>query len=513
MEAREVRSGRFRRSLAVRVAALVLLVLIAAGVLSIAMLGQLRAFRARFDLLTEVYVVFNQRLSEANQQATRIHEQVRTRSDTIGVQPLDPVFIQRFEDALRTRDVQIAKARAPLEQALADTQRYGGAPQLEEVEELRSMVRELQQLADTEGVEPEDVLADVQTQYRITKLFKQLSGKSEEAVEVLAQEVRQAQTRTERLTVGLTLATIVVGFLASVGVFLTLRPLRQLAASVRNLGRGDWGQRVVVSGSRRGDEVSQLALEFNLMAEALEERERRLLRGERLAAAGQLAAQITHEIRNPLSSVALNVELLEDEIAESSVEGRHLLVEITKEIDRLNQVTEDYLAFARRPPPEFGKFDLREELQSLIDFMRPELELGDIELVIDLPSEPVRVRGDPGQLRQALMNLIRNAQEAVIGEERDEDRAPRIAIGMECKDDQVLVVVEDNGPGIALDEDQLERIFEAFYTRKARGTGLGLPTVQQILTDHGGGVAVASTSARGTRFEVSLPLAPQDAGP
>ena len=311
-----------------------------------------------------------------------------------------------------------------------------------------------------------------------------------------------------------------LGVLATVGVFLTLRPLRRLTAGVRRLGRGDWSQRIAPSGSGREDEVNQLAREFNSMAEALQERERRLLRGERLAAAGQLAAQITHEIRNPLSSVALNAELLEDELAEASPEARSLLAKISREVDRLTAVTEDYLSFARRPKPERSRIDLVEELTDLLDFMAQELEMAGIEVVRRLPPGPVIVLGDANQLRQVFMNLVRNAQEAVLeldrdrdrDRDRDQERRPRIEVEMRCKDDQVFVVVGDDGPGIPLGSAEVERIFDAFYTSKAQGTGLGLPTVQQIVQDHDGAVRVAHTGPEGTSFEVRLPACAPDGG-
>ncbi len=243
------------------------------------------------------------------------------------------------------------------------------------------------------------------------------------------------------------------------------------------------------------------------MAGALEERERRLLRGERLAAAGQLAAQITHEIRNPLSSVALNVELLEDEIETASPEARSLLGSITKEVDRLNTITEDYLRFARRPKPELTRVDLREELRSLLTFLRPEVELAGVTLESAFPDEEVWISGDGNQLRQVFMNLIRNAVEAVTEPDREEAASARVEVRMRCKDARVVVVVRDNGPGIDLPQDALERIFVAFYTRKAQGTGLGLPIVQEIVADHGGSVRVEETGPEGTTFRIELPAA------
>jgi two-component system NtrC family sensor kinase len=310
------------------------------------------------------------------------------------------------------------------------------------------------------------------------------------------------------------------------GVIWTVRPLRRLALGVRQLGRGDWAQRVAVDSPTRGDEVSQLAREFNQMAAALQERERRLIRGERLAAVGQLAAQVTHEIRNPLSSVALNVELLADEIAATAPEAHQLLAKITSEIDRLTSITEDYLGFVRRKNPERVPLDLSAELTSLLDFMAEELAAAGVRVVRDLPH--AWVLGDAGQLRQAFMNLLRNAREALVeaaggppnplGDLLDADatdadladltgdRPDRaqpaarpqpgsacITVRLERLGDRVRAVVADNGPGLAVAADEAEHIFEAFFTRKPQGTGLGLSIVQQIVQDHEGSVRVAAT--------------------
>lgn len=499
---------RFRRSLAVRITALVVVLLFAAGVSAVVMMGQVRAMQSSFDRLTEVYVVFNQRLADANVQAVRVHEQIVSHQKRgEGFPAPDQAFLKFFALALDARNEKVQAARAPIDTALREPSRYGGAEQLEELQEIQRSLDELQDLTDNELALPDEVLEDIKTQDRITRLFKKLSDQSARAIIDLRDEVRTAQVKTERLTFALTLGTLVLGIFATVGVFLTLRPLRQLTQRVRDLGRGDWTQRVEIPGTRRGDEVSQLAAEFNTMAAALEERERRLLQGERLAAAGQLAAQITHEIRNPLSSVALNVELLEDELAEASPEGRHLLHEITKEVDRLTQITEDYLRFARRPKPELVPLDLAGLLRALLEFMRPTLEQAGIEHAIDLPEGPVVVRGDPNQLRQAFMNLVRNAEEAACDQDA---RTPWIAVRLQVRDRRVHVVVADDGPGIPLQGRALDRIFEAFYTRKARGTGLGLSIVQQILGDHGGTVRVAETGPTGTAFEVTIPAVETD---
>ena len=141
-------------------------------------------------------------------------------------------------------------------------------------------------------------------------------------------------------------------------------------------------------------------------------------------------------------------------------------------------------------------------------FLAPEHARAGVEVELTMPDDPAWVLGDAAQLRRALLNLLRNAREAATeaAEERavaGEPGTPRIVVGVSCKDDRVRTVVQDNGGGIP--EDEVDRIFEAFYTRKAKGTGLGLPTVHQVATEHGGSVRVASTGPEGTVFELDIP--------
>lgn len=502
---------RLRDSLAARISALVLLVLLAAGASAFVAVTQLRALQRGFDRLVEVYVVLNQSLAEAHVQAQRVGVQVQNWQDK--AEEASPTFEANFRTALNARNRNIDDALTIVDEALANTEPIGAADSVEQLKEIRATLDELRNLAALdEIVDARAVLQDVRTQNRIESLFKLLARQSNQAIGQLRREVQDAQERSESLTVILTLVVAALGVLAAFGVFVTLRPLRHLTEGVRKLSDGDWSQRVSPAGRRREDEVNQLAREFDNMAAALEERERRLLRGERLAAAGQLAAQITHEIRNPLSSVALNAELLEDELSEASPESRELLAKISKEVDRLTAVTEDYLSFARRPKPELLPIDLREELQDLLEFMAQELHIAGIDVVQSLPEGSAPVLGDPNQLRQVFMNLVRNAQEAALDEERDRERQPRIEVEMRCKDEQVVVVVRDNGPGIPGGAETGDRIFDAFYTSKAQGTGLGLPTVQQIVQDHHGGVRVAQTGPDGTEFEVRLPACALQSG-
>ncbi len=493
---------RLRDSLAARITALVALVLAATGLSSLTILGQVRALQASFDLLTVVYVEFNARRTAAHIQAARIYARVELSRIRRGEpQAMTPSEEANFAEALAIRTRLVQNARAVVDDALQNPQRLGGEARLTEVRSLHDAISRLEvAVAADEDRGPAEVLVDIRAQNEINRLFLALDEQVARAIRELSDQVRQAERETERLTATLTAIAGLLALAATVGVIWTLRPLRKLAAGVRRLGRGEWDQRIALPSGGGGDEVTQLAAEFNLMADALQERERRLIRGERLAAVGRLAAQVTHEIRNPLSSVALNVELLGDELEEASPEARRLLARITGEIDRLAAITEEYLGFARRQKPDLHPTDLAAELTALLDFMEEELEQAGIAVDREIPG-PVFVLGDPSQLRQAFINLLRNAKEA-LGDLRGA-RPPALALRLAVAGAQARVTITDNGPGIP--EAERERIFEAFYTRKAQGTGLGLAIVQEIVGDHEGTIRVARSGPEGTVFEVVLP--------
>lgn len=505
---------RLRHSLAARITALVVLVVITSGVASLLIIRELRALQRSFDLLTIVYVQFNKDLTTAYRQSVRISTRIELAGDRRNeAQRLSPGTEATLAEALEIRAEQVQQARFVLDDAIAHPERIGGEEATRTLREFHEVISRLEDLATAAASQqPAEAVADVRTQNEISELFRRLDDQVSRATLDLQIQVSERERETERTIAILTAATAVMALLAGLGVIWTLRPLRRLATSVRQLGEGDWAQRVAAPGALRSDEVGRLALEFNHMAEALQERERRLIRGERLAAVGQLAAQVTHEIRNPLSSVALNVELLEDEIASASPEAQQLLRKITAEIDRLTAITEDYLGLARSKPPERVPTDLAAELHSLLDFMGEELAMAGLDIEVDIPG-PAWVLGDAGQLRQAFMNLLRNAQEALVALAAaagaagdlpsDLARTPRIAVRLRERGAVVSVTVEDNGPGLPAAD--IDKVFEAFFTSKPQGTGLGLSIVQQLVQDHEGSVRIAATGPAGTAFEVQIP--------
>jgi signal transduction histidine kinase len=306
----------------------------------------------------------------------------------------------------------------------------------------------------------------------------------------MAAEVEREGTRMVWGALFLAALVTIVGALVTFGAHLTLRPLSRLGRQVEAIGRGEYKQRFDV---RTSDEIGDLARAFNAMAAALEERELQLIRSERLAATGRIAAQITHEIRNPLSSIGLNAELLSDELV-GRPDAERLLAAIAREVDRLTDITEQYLRFARLPQPKLEPEDLGEIARSLAEFSREECARQQVRL--EIATEATPAMADENQIRQALLNLIRNAREAM-------PKGGVLRVTTRLEEAAAVVRVSDTGAGIAV--EHRARVFDPFFSTKEGGTGLGLALTQQIVAQHGGTVTVECTTGPGTTFAVRLP--------
>jgi two-component system, NtrC family, sensor histidine kinase PilS len=218
-------------------------------------------------------------------------------------------------------------------------------------------------------------------------------------------------------------------------------------------------------------------------------------RAERLASIGRFAAGIAHEIRNPLASISGSIEMLKTTPG-ADADSRQLMDIAVREVDRLNRLITELLDYARPRSEERHRLDLGEQVAEIVRAFAQERR-AKIQVTTDLcPGVIVEVA--TGQLRQVIWNLIRNAAEAMPG-------GGEIAIRLAIEDPQATLEIRDSGPGIP--RDQIDRIFEPFYSTKAGGTGLGLATVARIVADHRGVITVASDAAHGATFTVRLPLA------
>lgn len=224
------------------------------------------------------------------------------------------------------------------------------------------------------------------------------------------------------------------------------------------------------------------------------ELERVLRRSERLTALGSLAASVAHEVRNPLAAISGCAELLE---AESLGEDDQRLIRvIRRESARLADIVNELLDFTKPRKPQRSKVDLVRALTDLADSVRADPSHEEIELVLGLPREDVEVELDLGQLTQVLWNLVRNGVQAMDGR-------GRLELGLQAAGERVRLSVRDFGRGIPAED--LDRIFEPFFSTQSGGTGIGLALVQRIVEDHGGEIQVFSSVGEGTRFVIELP--------
>lgn len=244
------------------------------------------------------------------------------------------------------------------------------------------------------------------------------------------------------------------------------------------------------------------------------EAERRARAAERLAEVGAMTGGLAHEIKNPLSTIGLNAQLLAeglDELNGVDPEGKQRLTRrlssLRREVERLRGILSDFLAFAGEIRLDLAEADINRVVDELCDFFLPQAQQQGVQLRTDLSPTPLPGRIDAPQLKQAVLNLLLNAvqamaqgqgpRELILRTQREVDRQGRVF--------NVLHVI-DTGPGI--DPEVLPRIFTPYFTTKSGGTGLGLPTARRLVEAHGGRIDVHTEKGRGTDFVVRLPVSP-----
>ncbi|HEX8291750.1 MAG TPA: ATP-binding protein [Pyrinomonadaceae bacterium] len=245
------------------------------------------------------------------------------------------------------------------------------------------------------------------------------------------------------------------------------------------------------------------------------ESERELRRSESLAAVGQAAATVAHEIKNPLGSIRLGVAMLRDMTRDREAITTINLVE--RGIDHLSKLTLDVTQFSRRRQLTLAPdVDLSELLNESLDLVTEKLREKRTPVERRFPEEPVSGYWDEDQLRQVFVNLLANAVDAGSAESPVAVTAERVTLAAGARGNgegrQVAgarISIADRGQG--MDERTRARIFEPFFTTKKKGTGLGLAIAKQIVEQHGGSIRVESAPGQGTRFTVELPLSPEAA--
>ncbi len=301
--------------------------------------------------------------------------------------------------------------------------------------------------------------------------------------------------RTTSLTLGLIAAAIAVllGLLWSLQVS---RPVERLAEFSQRISRGEWDEPLALESVR---ELQALVDALERMRGDLRGYRERLVASERQAAYGQMARKVAHEIKNPLTPIAVSVADLKRSYEQRRPDFPQILDQAVRTIDEevgaLKRLLKEFSDFGRFPHPAFAPCDVGALLDDVGALFAHEARAGRLEVAG--PGAPLVAEADRDQLKQALVNLVQNALDAA-GE------GGKVRLRARAAGDAAELAVADDGPGLT--EEQRAQLFVPGFTTKAHGSGLGLTIVERIVTEHGGTVDVDSAPGRGTAFTIRLPL-------
>ncbi|HEX8281817.1 MAG TPA: response regulator [Pyrinomonadaceae bacterium] len=260
----------------------------------------------------------------------------------------------------------------------------------------------------------------------------------------------------------------------------------------------------IVGGSRLGHlcVIRDLTAERRA-EESLRQMQSRLAHQEKIASLGRVAAQVAHEVRNPLTGLQLYAMHMKTKLADRmSGAELELADKIVETINHLSQTVEQIVDFARPLSLERREVDLNRVVADLLQLLGPQVAAARVELCVELSHDPMRARLDESSLRSALTNLLLNGVQAMTG-------GGQLSVRTLRDGDGLRVEIADTGVGMT--RGQIEKVFEAFYTTKAKGLGLGMPYAKKVIEEHGGEIGVESRPGEGTLVTVRLPAEPEDA--
>lgn len=263
---------------------------------------------------------------------------------------------------------------------------------------------------------------------------------------------------------------------------------------------------------RLTDEKRILEQEIKKYAEELEmrvdertaelvETHQRLITQERIAALGRAAAQVAHEVKNPLAGLLLYSLHLKSKATNFSESETYLVDKIVETINHLINRVEQIMGYARPVSLSLRPGNVSQFVHDILDLLKPQLTTNKVEVRLSLGEQPAYAMVDEGSMRGALMNLILNAIEAM-------PEGGTLNIAIDQTDDVVRLEIIDTGRGIA--EEEVKKIFEPFYTTKAQGLGLGMPYAKKIIDQHGGSMSLNSRPPEGTTISITLPAAAKE---
>lgn len=314
-----------------------------------------------------------------------------------------------------------------------------------------------------------------------------------------------ADTKRQATLLMLGIAAVVILLVALISHLIgrnLTNPIKELVQFTRQVAGGNLDQQCEV---KTHDEIGALTLAFNQMTRDLRQSRHELIQAERLATAGKMAASFAHEIRNPLSSMRMLAQMLMRKKELPEARREQSMRYILEEIERIDVIVKGLMNFARPAALELAPHDLNQALQEVLELMEANLNHHQIGLVRKFDPELPKVLFDRDKLKQAFMNIVLNAMDAMPNGGTLEIRTavPRRSDTRHWE--QARIDVVDTGMGIP--SENVERLFEPFFTTKSQGTGLGLANAKRVLEQHGGEIRLESTVGKGTTVSLWLPLA------
>ena len=296
----------------------------------------------------------------------------------------------------------------------------------------------------------------------------------------------------------LTLVGLLLSLIAGVLVSRRVtKPVEALTEAAARIASGEPGTKVELQAASQ--ELRDLMNTFNRMTEDLKNATDKLVASERVAAWQEVARRVAHEIKNPLTPIRMSLETLLAASQRQQLDGKFQQLfkdsanAVLEEVDRLKRIVDEFSQFARLPKPELKPLNLSEAVKQIMALYA---DRNGLSYSVNI-AEALHVSGDRDQLTQVLVNLLKNAEEAMSGS------SGTIRVSVTQNATLIVIAVQDEGPGIP--PDLKARLFEPYVTTKAHGTGLGLAIASRIVQEHGGTLTVHDVEPRGARFEMALP--------
>lgn len=297
-------------------------------------------------------------------------------------------------------------------------------------------------------------------------------------------------------------SAITIGLVAISGIFLMAMvgsiiarsitaPVKQLVRITERISSGDFNAEVKI---QTRDEIGALANSFNQMTRELKISRDKLVQSERLAAVGQIAAGVAHEIRNPLTSIKMIAQLIKRRFQEDET-GQKQIQAVLDEIGRLEIIINDLLDFARPMQLSLKPSNIAFVMEDVLNIMTSSLNHKKVELIKDIDNNLPEVMIDINKMKQVFMNLILNSMQSMPD-------GGKLSIKCYKEHKSVIILIEDTGSGMS--KETLSQAFDPFFSTKPGGAGLGLSNVKKILEQHGGKVHLKSQLGHGTRVIIEI---------